>query len=325
MPTNVLYEAAYAKLPGGLSFFGYYNDFAVRGSSRNRRDANKEASESDFLSVPSVWAQDVVDGIKRRFSGKEQQLIGIGEFLFDASFYGFSLESLTKKHLDDVSHRYVSVGELLSSHIKVAALQQQAMQQILTEAYIWSMITIMPTGYGNKVMFVNRDRKNNFLEAFSRYHQGGISTEWNAIADSDAVSGNGARSALKLKTPSGLAYLFVTKDYAFPQTNLTARITALEKQRTLTQSGTTGLVHPDIGAQLMRMIATKTNKLWFYRTFERLLGVYIGMLEESNDDALIVEAREIINAARQEEQERSNLTTRRIARTVNSLEELVGR
>ena len=105
MPTNILYEAAYrlprdsTRYPQDLSFFGYYNVFAVQGSSRYRGDTNKEASESDFLSVPSVWAQDVVEGIKRNFSVKKGRLKEIGTFLFDASFYGFSLELLAERHL----------------------------------------------------------------------------------------------------------------------------------------------------------------------------------------------------------------------------------
>ena len=323
MPTNVLYEAAYAKLPGGLSFFGYYNAFVVRGSLKQRRGVNEEASESDFLSVPSVWAQDVVEGIKRHFSVKMGRLKEIGTFLFDASFYGFSLELLAERHLADVSQRYISVGELLSSNTPVVALQQQAMQEILTRDYVQNMITVMPTGYGNKVMFVNRGITGDFLEAFSSYHQGGIRTERNAIADSDAVSGTGARSALK--TPLGLAYLFVTKDHAFPPTGLTARIMAYEKLVTATHNATASLVYSDIGAQLMEMIATKTNKRWLCMEFEKWLGMYIGMLEESNDDALIVEAHEIMMAAREEERKRSNSTTRKIAQDVNTLEKLVER
>lgn len=322
MPTNILYEVAYAKLPGGLSFFDYYNAFAVQGSLKHRRGVNEEASESDFQSVPSVWAQDVVEGIKKRFSSKEPQLISIGKFLFDASFYGFSLESLTEKHLYDVSRRYVSIGELLSSNTQVTALQQQTMQEILTEGGVWSMITVMPTGYGNKVMFVNGGRKNDFLEAFSSYLGEGMVTERDAIADSDAVSSNGARSALK--TPSGLSYLFVTKDHAFPQTDLNARIMALKKQPTVTE-GIASLVYSDIGQRLVGLIRTRTNKRWLCMEFERWLDIYIGMLRESNDDALVAEAREIIRAAINEEQKRSNHTTKRIAQSVNALEELVGR
>lgn len=321
MPTNVLYEVAYAKLSGGLSFFGHYNDFAVRGSSRHRRDANKEESELDFLSVPSVWAQDVVEGIKRHFSVKMGRLEEIGTFLFDASFYGFSLESLADRHLYDVSRRYVSVGELLSSHTKVAASQQQAMQEVLTREYIWNMITVMPTGYGNKVMFVNKGTTRNFLGAFSSYLGTGMVTGRNAIADSDAVSSNVARSALK--TPSGLAHPIVTKDYKFPQTDLNARIMALKKQPTVTE-GIASLVYSDIGTQLMEIITTKINKRRLYIEFERCLGMYIGMLRESNDDALVAEVREIIKVAINEEQKRSNSTTRRIAQSMKALEELVG-
>ncbi len=334
MPTQILYWEAY-KPNDGSSFFGSYNPFAVSGSSGNGNKADSEKSEMDFLSRPSIWAQYVVAGIKMKYPDNTQQLEAVGKFLFDASFFGFSLDALAASHLRDISQYYVSAEKLLREDERVRDISPEAANHILGMYSVKSRVTIIPAGYGKKEKFVlnTPGGKRNFWKTIDRLLE---TDEIKRYLTEDSVLTAWANLRDGIGHPP---HNIIEEDnspkerYPLPSVDLFTYAAEMEKKRMeegrirQIEIGREMCIQSDLGriiCELIGEVPPKKERQGVLDRVEELVSQYAAVIKQNgHDDALAAELAEVVRRVDVLGQRVNNLYTRKLRTTIRPLERLI--
>ncbi len=336
MPTEILYREAYFKPDSGPSFFGEYNPLAVRGSPGHNGRLSKEDLEMLFLSRPNVWAQYVVDGIKMKYPDNTQQLEAVGQFLFDARLFGFSLDALAASHLGDVSQYYVSAEKLLREDERVRDISLEAASHILGMYSVKSRVTIIPAGYGKKEKFVPNTPggKRNFWNTLNRVLE---NPEMKRYLEEDRIIR--AWSSLRGETGT-LSYRVMEEEPAHhnvgfhsPSLDLFAYAAKMERRRAeeerIRQIEAEREMHiqSDLGRiiyDLIGEVPPKKERQGVIDKVEELVGQYATIIKQNGcNDTLATELAEIVRRIEELGQIVSNAYTRKLRGKFRPLERLI--
>lgn len=335
MPTKILYHEAYFRPRDGLSFFGYYDSFAVSGSSGNSGKANSEKSEIEFLSRPLIWAQYVVDGIKAKYLEWDKQLRNVGQFLFDASFFGFSFEGLAKSHLSGIKQYYASAEELLRDDERTKYVSPEAIDHILGVYSVRARTTTIPTGNSKKEKFVLNTPTDirNFWNTMNRVLEGNeikhylaediVRTAWAGLR-------NGAGPSLHNIIEE--EYEPPKKEYPLPPVDLFTyaaemerRIMAEERIRQI-KAERDMHIQSDLGRIICELIGEVPPKKERQRVLdgvEKLVSQYEAVIKQNGRDALAAELAEVVRRVDVLGQGVNNLYTRKLRGMFRPLEKLI--
>lgn len=336
MPTKILYHEAYFKPDDGPSFFGEYNPLAVRGSPDHNGRLSSEDLEMLFLSRPNAWAQYVVDGIKNVHPDKKRQLKAAGQFLFDASFFGFSLEALAASHLGDISQYYISAEKLLREDERVRDISPEAANHILGMYGVKSRVMIIPTGYGKKEKFApnTKEGKRNFWNTVNRVLE---NPEMKSYLENDRI----IRAWSSLRGENGtLSHRVMEEVPDFhnvipqpPSHDLFAYAAKMEMQRAekerirRIQAERDALVQSDLGriiCELIGEVPPKKERQGVLGRVEGLVSQYAIVINQKGyDNALANELAEIVRRVEELRQIVNNVYTRELRGTFRPLEKLI--
>ena len=315
------------KLDDGLSFFGEYNPSAVRGSSARNGKVSNEEAEMLFLSRPNVWAQYVVAGIKAEYPKMGNQLRAVGQFLFDAGFFGFSLDALAASHLKDIQQHYVSAEELLRGDERTKYISAEAANHILGMYGVKSRVTIIPTGYGKKEKFVQdtpADRRNFWktvnrvleTDEIKRYlAEDRVLIAWASLRDGTVPSLH--NNVAEERDP-------LERQYPLPPVSLFAyygeveRRIAEEERKKQIKAERQMSIQSDLGRKICELIGEvppKKERRGILDRVEEIVGQYATVIKQNGTDyALATEVAEIIRRIEELGQRVNNLYTRELRR-----------
>ncbi len=336
MPTEILYHEAYFKPKDGLSFFGEYNPLAVRGSPDNNGRLSNEGLEMLFLSMPNIWAQYVITGIKMKYPDNTRQLKLVGQFLFDARLFGFSLEALAASHLESINYNYVSAEKLLREDERVKDISPKAANHILGMYSVKSRVTIIPTGYGKKEKFVpNTDRgKRNFWNTVKRVLE---NPEMKRYLEEDRILmawsslRGGTRTLLHKVMEEEPAHHNVISQ--FPSLDLFAYAAEMERKRMEEErinrihAEREALIQSDVGREISDLIGEVPPKKERQGVLDRvneLVSQYTIVIGQNGFDyALAAELAEVVRRVEELRQSANNLYTRKLRTAIRPLERLI--
>ena len=335
MPTKILYLEAYSKPDDGLSFFGEYNPHAVCGSYVHSGRISNENSEMLFLSKPNVWAQYVVSGIEMVHADKKRRLRAVGQFLFDAQLFGFSLDSLAASHFEGMQQDYVSAEKLLREDERAVYISSEVANHILGMYSVQARVTIIPTGYGKKEKMVQNtpDGKRNFWSTVNRaleteeikqyLAEASVLTAWANLRD-------GARPPLHkiVEAESNLP----EEQYTLPSVSLFAhaaeierkkmeedRIRQIEAERQMSIQSNLG----KIICGLIGEVPPKKKRQEILDRLEGLVDQYATVIQNTHDNALVIEFDEIVRRIEELGQGVNNVYTRELRGMFRPLEKLI--
>jgi len=308
MPTPVLYLEAYLS-----RFFYDYNPLATSGKLEHRR--NGGTSENDFLSRPSVWAEDVVEGINQKNLKERKRLVKVGQFLSTASFYGLPVEKLAADHLSEISSQYVSVDYILSRHEEISDIPRPVLDTILAEYNLSSKITKLPIGDGKRAQFVHKsDAAKFWRNIYGQLRTRKIRSLLGGYG-LQVTHGDG-------RTADGKAtYIGSVQVYPIPSDGLSTQVAGPRVPGA--QDGDP--VRSDLGRRIMGIIETKPpggDRRGLLRYFEQIVIEYSALVRHNNG-LLGFEAQEIVRVAINLEISGRNFFTRGIRRGVGSLERIL--
>ena len=339
MPTKILYWEAYFKPHGGLSFFGEYNPFAVRGSSVHNGMIGNENAEMLFLSRPDVWAQYVVAGIKAKYpemAKTDKQLRAVGQFLFDAGLFGFSLDALAASHIEGIGHYYTSAEKLLREDERTVDISTETANHILGMYSVKSRATIIPTGYGKKEKFVRNTLKGkmNFWKTVNRVlekdeikrylAEDRVLTAWTRLRDGTVPSLH--NNIAKEHNPPEEQYPLPSVDlFTYADEEIGRR--AEERRKRQIEAERQMHIQSDLGRMICELIGEvppKKERQGVLDRLEEIVSQYTTVIERNcPDHAMATELDEIIRRIEELGQNVNNAYTRELRGMFRPLKRLV--
>lgn len=339
MPTNILYHEAYFKPRDGQSFFEFYNYYALPDSLRNHAKSIREEPDIIFLSRPHLWAEYVVNGIKKQNPDRNQQLKAVGQFLLETNFFGFSLESLAASHIQDILSNYVRPEQLLREDERTKEISSEAVDYILGRYSVRSRTTIIPTGYGKKEKFVQNTntRRRDFWNTVGRLLEtdeiklyldnNRVLTAWNQLREETkalrAIVTEDEYISPRKEYPVPLVDIF-TYGKEMERTRMEEeRIKRIETEREM-------LIQSEPGIEICRLIKggvpPKKERQEVLEGVKNAVSQYAPILELNNYDGILdAEINEIARRVFELRQDVNNVFTRKIRSEILTLERLVRR